>query len=394
MEKQVFSQNTIEQAVKAIKAHEVDIKSMKSDEMSLAETIDAAQKMLIQKFGFYPIESKAIVENLLKGIENFDTQYKANMENEKVVAADKLAEMTKDMSDEERINYCANLLTALQLLKQEDVSEDMITQKQKENAEKTVEVLTAEIEVLLNEGISLETLAGAVQNGVAKEALAKIAETIEMNKDYYRLLTALWLYIDQREGNIKLDETGKEIPTELLGVLAGAGIEVLIATNELNEGKIDLKRWQVILKFILGAALVAGAIVLVAYSAAILAAGVLLFFTSIFGISTWVFIVTFIIGAYLCALLGEVAGEYLMKLFDYLSDIYDKYIQIVTQKVSAWIAVIKGKVTNTVQKQKAKETDTDENETESTEAMDPTKNKNEPNRGTNETEETEGYALA
>lgn len=394
MEKQVFSQNTIEQAVKAIKAHEVDIKSMKSDEMPLAEAIDAAQKMLSQKFGFYPIESKAIVEDLLEGIENFDTQYKANMENEKVVAADKLAEMTKDMSDEERINYCANLLTALQLLKQEDVSEDMITQKQKKNAEKTVEVLTAEIEVLLNEGISLETLAGAVQNGVAKEALAKIAETIEMNKDYYRLLTALWLYIDQREGNIKLDETGKEIPTELLGVLAGAGIEVLIATNELNEGKIDLKRWQVILKFILGAALVAGAIVLVAYSAVILTAGVFLFFTSIFGISTWVFIVTFIIGAYLCALLGEAAGEYLMKLFNYLSDIYDKYIQIVTQKVSAWIAAIKEKVTNTVQKQKAKETDTDENETESTEAMDPTKNKNEPNRGTNETEETEGYALA
>ena len=298
------------------------------------------------------------MEDLLKGIENFDTQYKANMENEKVVAADKLAEMTKDMSDEERINYCANLLTALQLLKQEDVSEDMITQKQKENAEKTVEVLTAEIEVLLNEGISLETLAGAVQNGVAKEALAKIAETIEMNKDYYRLLTALWLYIDQREGNIKLDETGKEIPTELLGVLAGAGIEVLIATNELNEGKIDLKRWQVILKFILGAALVAGAIVLVAYSAAILAAGVLLFFTSIFGISTWTIISAFIIMAYLCAQLGEAAGEYLIELFDYLSDVYDKYIQIVAQKVSAWIAVIKEKITNNVQKQKEEKVDT------------------------------------
>lgn len=351
MKQNVFSKNTVEQAVNVIKEHEAAIKAMKekAGEMPLA---DVAQELLMEKFGISQIEAEEIVVDLKAGIENFDNQYKVTVEQERISVVEQLAEKAKDLSDKERVDYYANILTAIQLLGKEDLTEDMVTAKQKENASKTTEELATEIEAMLNGEISLDALADAVLNSVNKEALSKIAKEIELRKDDYRFLVALWLYIDQREGKIKFSDSDVKIPTATLGALAGASIEALIATNDLNEGKIDLKRWQVIMKWILGTAFVVGIVFLTAYTAAFVGLSAILLFMSLFGASLLSLIAATVLAIYVCGCWGEAIGDCSVKALEYLSDVYDKYIIIVTDKVAKWIAVLKKWVARTIQKAK------------------------------------------
>ena len=351
MEQNVFSQNTIEQAINAIKAHEAVIKSMKE---KTADTglEDVAQELLMEKFGISQIEAEEIVTDLLKGIKTFDNQYKTAVEQEKMSVAAQLSEITKDMGDGEKTVCYANILTALQLLDNDTVARDIVEERQKENAKKSIEELTSEIEALFNNNIALETLAEVVQSNVDKAALSKIAKNIEMKKDEYRFLTALWLYIDQREGNIQFAESDIKLPATSLGVLAGASIEALIATNDLNEGKIDLKRWQVIMKWILGTAFIFGVLVLTAYAGAIVGLSVIGLFMSVFGISLLSFIAALVLAVGLCWCLGDAIADSTEKLLNYLSIIYDKYIVIATQKASKWIVALKEWVNKTRQKAK------------------------------------------
>lgn len=265
---------------------------------------------------------------------------------------EQLAEKAKDLSDEERVDYYANILTAIQLLGKEDLTEDMVTAMQKENASKTAEELATEIEALLNGELSLDVLADAVQNNVNKEALNEIAKIIEMKKDDYRFLVALWLYIDQREGKIRFTDSDVKIPAVTLGVLAGASIEALIATNDLNEGKIDLKRWQVRMKWILGTAIFVGLLVLSAISFAFAGMSVILLYMSLFGNSLLALIAATALSIYLGNWLGGAIFDCSVEALEYLSDIYDKYIVIVTDKVAKWIAVLKKWVAKTIQKAK------------------------------------------
>lgn len=340
MEQNVFSQNTVEQAVNVIKEHESTIKAMKekAGEMPLA---DVAQELLMEKFGISQIEAEEIVVDLKAGIENFDNQYKATVEQGRISVVGQLAEKAKDLSDEERVGYYANILTALQLLGKEDLTEDMVTAKQKDNASKTAEELATEIETMLNGEISLDALADAVQNSVNKEVLSKIAKEIELRKDDYRFLVALWLYIDQREGKIKFSDSDVKIPTATLGALAGASIEALIATNDLNEGKIDLKRWQVIMKWILGAAFVVGVILVYMYAAAFVFGATLGFLLTILGTGAFAVYISVVLAICLCVALGATACEYTEKALDYLSEVYDKYIVVLTDKVTKWFALFK-----------------------------------------------------
>lgn len=351
MEQNVFSQNTIDQAIHAIKAHEAVIKSMK-ERTAEAGLEDVAQELLMEKFKISQIEAEEIVTDLLKGIKTFDNQYKTAVEQEKMSVAEQLTEITKEMGDDEKSMCYANILTALQMLGNENADDDVVDIKQQENAKKSIEELTSEIEALFNSAISLETLAEVVQSNVDKDALGEIAENIEMKKDEYRFLVALWLYIDQREGNIQLAESDIKLPATSLGVLAGASIEALIATNDLNEGKIDLKRWQIIMKWILGIAFVVGVLALTAYAGAVVGLAAIGLFMSVFGTSLLSFIAAFIGAAWLCWCLGDAVADCSEKILNYLSDVYDKYIVIATSKVSKWIVVLKDWVNKSKQKAK------------------------------------------
>lgn len=335
-----FSHEAINQAVIAIKGHESEIKAMR-DKCSNMPLTEVAQTILIEKFGIAQIEAAEIVEDINKGIAEFDAQYRVNISCGSVKAKEKLADLTKDMTDEERIKRYANILTALQILEKGEVTKEEAGQLLEANSKKEVEVLAEEIEALLNDGINLEQLANSVQNGTNLEAISEIAKQIEMNKDDYRFMTALWLYIAQREGEIKLSESEVPVPAQMLGVLGSASIESILATAELKEGKIDLKRWQVVMKWILGALFVAGLLFLLWN-----VMGALTFITTylildVIGSNAIAVVIALLVGFAACWFFAAKTLEFGYHAFEYLSVLYDEHIGPFTEKTKALAKKVK-----------------------------------------------------
>lgn len=240
-----------------------------------------------------------------------------------------------------------NILTAIELLNAGELTEEDVKAKLAKNAELSNEELLAKIEKVMNSSISLEELSATVKDGVNAEALSKLSKEIELKKDDYRLMTAVWLYIEQREGNLKLSDSDNALSAEQLGVMAGAAIETIITNNALSEGKIDLATWQKIVKYILGAALV-----LAWTSLSIVACSTLGFFAftsflTMIGTSMFAIMFSFVIVAIFVSDMMEWSGEGMKSVIAFLGDVYDKYIVKITAKISSWVEKLKEWVTKT-----------------------------------------------
>ena len=365
-----FTQVTIEQAINAIKKHDEEFKIIQKE--SADKTLEeVAQMMIIEKFGDAQIEAEEIVNDLKKGLADFDTQFRENAETGKINVANQLTEATKNKSDEERKNCYVNILTALQLLSNKEISQAEIEAKQAENAQLGTEDLLAKIDEEMNSAISLDSLAANVQNELNQEILSELAGQLEMNKEDYRFMAALWLYIEQRENNIQLSDSEFALPATELGALAGAGVEAILTTNKLNEGEIDLKTWQKVMKWILGA-LIGIALGILALK---LAVGVsilaLMLVWSLLGTGSIALLFSIFVSIYVTWKASDFITDTWIHVLELYSNFYNKYITVATNKVVSWIAVVKEWVTATVTKvgtvvNKGKETQTAANSEDAT----------------------------
>ena len=365
-----FTQVTIEQAINAIKKHDEEFKIIQKE--SADKTLEeVAQMMIIEKFGDAQIEAEEIVNDLKKGLADFDAQFRENAETGKINVANQLTEATKNKSDEERKNCYVNILTALQLLSNKEISQAEIEAKQAENAQLGTEDLLAKIDEEMNSAISLDSLAANVQNELNQEILSELAGQLEMNKEDYRFMEALWLYIEQRENNIQLSDSEFALPATELGALAGAGVEAILTTNKLNEGEIDLKTWQKVMKWILGA-LIGIALGILALK---LAVGVsilaLMLVWSLLGTGSIALLFSIFVSIYVTWKASDFITDPWIHVLELYSNFYNKYITVATNKVVSWIAVVKEWVTATVTKvgtvvNKGKETQTAANSEDAT----------------------------
>lgn len=365
-----FTQVTIEQAINAIKKHDEEFKIIQKE--SADKTLEeVAQMMIIEKFGDAQIEAEEIVNDLKKGLADFDAQFRENAETGKINVANQLTEATKNKSDEERKNCYVNILTALQLLSNKEISQAEIEAKQAENAQLGTEDLLAKIDEEMNSAISLDSLAANVQNELNQEILSELAGQLEMNKEDYRFMAALWLYIEQRENNIQLSDSEFALPATELGALAGAGVEAILTTNKLNEGEIDLKTWQKVMKWILGA-LIGIALGILALK---LAVGVsilaLMLVWSLLGTGSIALLFSIFVSIYVTCKASDFITDTWIHVLELYSNFYNKYITVATNKVVSWIAVVKEWVTATVTKvgtvvNKGKETQTAANSEDAT----------------------------
>ena len=335
-----FMNVSVERAVDVIKKHQQEFNNIRENGSQLSYE-EIAQKMIIDAFGDAQIEAEETVTNFKQGLSHFDAQFNINKESESINVKDYLNEATDGCSDEQRQKYYVNILTAIQLLDSGLISEDEVKAKIAENTNLSVEELLVKIEASLNNTISLETLATKVKDGFTSDTLSQIAHEIELHKNDYRLIAAVYLYIEQRKGDIQLSDSEIDMPAETVGALAGAAIEMLLANNALHEGKIDLATWQKVVKWILGAAIaitLGAAVLVITASTAVLAISLLL---GILGTSTLAVAFSFIAVCYVCWHISEGLidiGHDFMKM---CSSVYDEYIGVITEKVSKWIAVLK-----------------------------------------------------
>ena len=340
MKSMEFSKTVIDQAIEAIKKHSEEFETIRKDGTDLSIE-EVAQKLIIDKFGDAQIEAEEVVKDLKKGLADFDTFYKLNKETDKINIAEHLQEATKNNTDEERKNCYVNILTAIELLNNKNLSEEDVNVKLAENATLTTEELIEKIEEAMNSTIPLEALVIKVKDGLSSEMLSQLAKTIELNKDDYRFMAALWLYIEQRENNLKLSDSDFDIPAVELGALAGASVEAIITNNDLAEGKIDMTTWQKVMKWIIGAfiGIVLGlAAILVVEN---ISFGALILIWSIFGTGTLAFIFSIAVALYVAWQASDLLTEAWTKILNLYSEFYNKHIAGVTAKISSWIDTVK-----------------------------------------------------
>ena len=351
MKTNVFSNETLNAAVKAMSESQEEIKNLR--EQAKVEPInEVVQRYLMDKLDMTQIEAEEVCNDIQQGITEFDSQFAANSASEKVILREKLESVIKDMEEETRVKYLSGILTAFQVAQQQELSAEEVTSLQESNAKLSVEDLISKIETQFNDNFSVENLAEFVNTNVDASAIIELAHQIDMSKEEYRFLAAAILCVGQHTGKVKLSE--ESIPASLLGTLASAGVETLSLTGELKEGKIDLKRWQTVLKWILGAlvvcALGVAAIVLVSLFTASLVDVIL----TLLGAGFLGMFVTSIISVFVTWNTSEYLLGNLPKLLDLLASVYDQYIEPVTQKVKNWAAIVKGWIDTVVDKVKGK----------------------------------------
>lgn len=351
MKTNVFSNETLNAAVKAMSESQEEIKNLR--EQAKVEPInEVVQRYLIDKLDMSQSEAEEVCNDIQQGITEFDSQFAANSASEKVILREKLESVIKDMEEENRVKYLSGILTAFQVAQQQELSAEEVTSLQESNAKLSVEDLISKIETQFNDNFSVENLAEFVNTNVDASAIIELAHQIDMSKEEYRFLAAAILCVGQHTGKVKLSE--EPIPASLLGALASAGVETLSLTGELKEGKIDLKRWQTVLKWILGAlvvcALGVAAIVLVSLFTASLVDVIL----TLLGAGFLGMFVTSIISVFVTWNTSEYLLGNLPKLLDLLASVYDQYIEPVTQKVKNWAAIVKGWIDTVVDKVKGK----------------------------------------
>lgn len=351
MKTNVFSNETLNAAVKAMSESQEEIKNLR--EQAKVELInEVVQRYLMDKLDMTQSEAEEVCNDIQQGITEFDSQFAANSASEKAILREKLESVIKDMEEETRVKYLSGILTAFQVAQQQELSAEEVTSLQESNAKLSVEDLISKIETQFNDNFSVENLAEFVNTNVDASAIIELAHQIDMSKEEYRFLAAAILCVGQHTGKVKLSE--KPIPASLLGALASAGVETLSLTGELKEGKIDLKRWQTVLKWILGAlvvcALGVAAIVLVSLFTASL---VDVIFT-LLGAGFLGMFVTSIISVFVAWNTSEYLLGNLPKLLDLLASVYDQYIEPITQKVKNWAAIVKGWIDTVVDKVKDK----------------------------------------
>lgn len=351
MKTNVFSNETLNAAVKAMSESQEEIKNLR--EQAKVEPInEVVQRYLMDKLDMTQSEAEEVCNDIQQGITEFDSQFAANSASEKAILREKLESVIKDMEEETRVKYLSGILTAFQVAQQQELSAEEVTSLQESNAKLSVEDLISKIETQFNDNFSVENLAEFVNTNVDASAIIELAHQIDMSKEEYRFLAAAILCVGQHTGKVKLSE--EPIPASLLGALASAGVETLSLTGELKEGKIDLKRWQTVLKWILGAlvvcALGVAAIVLVSLFTASL---VDVIFT-LLGAGFLGMFVTSIISVFVAWNTSEYLLGNLPKLLDLLASVYDQYIEPITQKVKNWAAIVKGWIDTVVDKVKDK----------------------------------------
>lgn len=352
MKSMEFTKASIEKAVEAINKHNEEFETIRKEcsNLSIEET---AQKLIIDKFGDAQIEAEDVVRDLKKGLENFDTLYKQNKDTDRINVVEHLKKATKDKTEEERKNCYVNILTAIELLNNRELSEDDVNTKMAENAELSTEELLGKIEEVMNSTISFDSLVVNVKDGLNSEVLSKLAKEVELNKDDNRFMAALWLYIEQREKNLKLSDSDFEIPAVELGALAGASVEAIIANNALTEGKMDMATWQKVMKWILGA--VIG--IALAYVALIVVVNIsvsaLFLIWSVIGTGTLALLFSMIVTMYVSWRASDVLSDDWIKVLELYSEFYNKHIAGVTNKISSWIAIVNKWIENITEKVKS-----------------------------------------
>lgn len=340
--------NTLQATVETLHANIEAINAIRANaqDMPMAE---AAQILLIERYNLSQPEAQEIVEQLSAGLEDYNAQRVAAETSDDFIRT-RIIDATQSYSPADRTTALARMLAALELTSNKDASQAEIDALVAANAALSDDELIDAITEAY-QGLNIESILGEVVNdSLDAEMVRKIADTAALREPEFRLAAALQLYIAQREGsfNVADDTDTPQIDPTTLGAMAGAGIDAYVAAIDLHEGRIDLQKWQTIMKWILGGLLTAAmylfVIVALAYSVGTLAVTVWL----ALGSGLVVYILTMLATILLMSWISPKMFEGCNWILSKLSPVYDKTIV----KLTEWFNILKEKIARWVEASK------------------------------------------
>lgn len=344
-----LSKDLVAKAVETIKNHSNEFLKKRSEHADL--TIEeVAQIFIIDRFNDAQIEAEEIVNDLKEGLANFDSQYNKNKETDSIHVEECLRNATSKLEDEERKNCYVNILTAIELLHSKELSEADVNSKLTENAKFSEDELLERITKVVDASISLDSIVSKVSLGLDSNILSQLSANIRNNKDEYKLMTAVWLYVLQREKVIKLSDSDFDMTAVQIGALAGAALETIAVNNDLLEGKIEMDQWQKYLKWILGAviAILLGSLaLLVVVNISLFAMSLIL---AILGTGTISLFLSYLVAICVAWHISDVMVDGLMEVLQSYVDFYNKNIEGITSKIMSWIEMLKDLIRNGIDK--------------------------------------------
>ena len=246
-----INNNNLQAATESIVANVQKINNLRT-QLKGTDQYEAAQMLLIGKFGLSQTEASEIIDDLKSGIKSYQETHTSMMQNTEETVKASIASAVAGMNEAERVRYLASMLSALELASTtQELDQETIDNKLNANMAKSEEELANAIVVTID-NVPVDTLAKAAEQ-LDAETICDVASAIEKNTEEFRFSAALQLYIAQREGTFKVVEGSENLSPQLIGALSSGAVDAMLATADLKAGKIDLTKWQTIMKYILGA---------------------------------------------------------------------------------------------------------------------------------------------
>lgn len=352
--------NNLQTAIENITANAQAIDTLRASSAG-SDMATAAQSLLTKKFGISETEAVQIVTDIKSGMDSYKSTHSAMTANREATLKDSLAKAVDGMNDAERINYLASMLSAIELASASaGVSKDAINSKLDANMAKSETELTDAIIAALDT-LPLDVVSEAAVS-LDADTISQVASAIDKNSDEFRFMAALQLYIAQREGTFKPVENGEPLSPALIGSLASGAVDAMLATADLKTGKINLAKWQEILKYILGTLFAIAATSLATLGMILLTLPLMAAVWSVLGTG---FLATLLLFIIMIPVLHFAAGktvDVVFYLLDKLAPIYDTivvkataFVKDIYAKISAWANAHIGNRTNATADDKQRE---------------------------------------
>lgn len=336
MNNDTISYGALKSAIDAIHTNVEAINEIKVKGNNTSMT-EAMQMHLMDIFGYTQIQAQEVIEMLTKGLSHYSTQ-RQTIENTPSALQNSIRENLSLYSNQERIDILVNILTALQMVDSTNENKDIESLRQDNTSLTEDELILAVINTL--DGLPFLSVVETVGKELDQDSIVKLEGMRDMMTDEYKLAASVHLYIVQQQGKLNLGDGNELLSPEIIGAMTGAAIDAIIATEDFQNGRIDLKKWQRILKYILGALFVVSFCVLSVLAIASVNMTLVSTIMSIFGagmISGFLSIIAMIAFCFKASQWYEEASDYAMEK---MSGIYDKVIT----KLTDWADLLRSKI--------------------------------------------------
>ena len=331
-----INNNNLQAATESIVANVQKINNLRT-QLKGTDQYEAAQMLLIGKFGLSQTEASEIIDDLKSGIKSYQETHTSMMQNTEETVKASIASAVAGMNEAERVRYLASMLSALELASTtQELDQETIDNKLNANMAKSEEELANAIVVTID-NVPVDTLAKAAEQ-LDAETICDVASAIEKNTEEFRFSAALQLYIAQREGTFKVVEGSENLSPQLIGAC-----------------KIVLSFLQTFMKYILCSVFAVAMTCLAILGMILITLPIMGLFWNVFGTGFFATLLLFMVLIPILRYGADKSTDAIMWMLDKLAPIYDTVVVKATvffkgiyEKISNWIKARYGKVSNQV----------------------------------------------